>query len=348
MSAYRRCLSSLAGFFQLVSCSLEVLGFLLVGGVLRFFFHGSSSIGGEVLWLIWVMNRLVVVGFFIVPLSMDYHSFICNLSELFIFEEDAVNDEDLITWIMSLGEPSVSSIQLMKDRGNSLFKNGNVSLASSLYKQALNFLCFVGFLPCCDQRATSSLALSLVLNLAICELKNSQYDLACRYCKFVLHFEPSNVKTLYQRALAFKHLNQLKAAQEDFEHVLHLDPQNLEASRELVVVADRLVVNPNGKRVALSFDPLGYVTKSKKPLLCVDVADKTVAASCRTSCSSEPMVSDEVSEVSKVTTLQDHMVCETISKSDLPPPPVAMDTVPSAHSFPGKPPKYSFSNKKTS
>ncbi|XP_074280350.1 uncharacterized protein LOC141605466 isoform X2 [Silene latifolia] len=189
---------------------------------------------------------------------------------------------------MSMGEPYVFTIQSMKDRGNSLFKKGNVSLAGSLYKQALIFLCFVGFLPPHDQHATFSLALSLILNLAACELKLSHYELASRYCKFILHFDPCNVKALYRRGLAYKQHNLLKDALVDFEHVLHLDPNNSEASREILAVVNRLVVNPNGKRVAFPFDPLSSLNRGKKPLLTADVADKPVVT-CSCSGCTKPM-----------------------------------------------------------
>ncbi|XP_074313744.1 peptidyl-prolyl cis-trans isomerase FKBP62-like [Silene latifolia] len=168
----------------------------------------------------------------------------------------------------------------MKDKGNLIFRQGNFSLASSLYKQALNFLCYIGLLPSSDHQAFSSLALSLVLNLAACELKISHFDLASRYCKFVLHFDPSNVKALYCRGLAYKKLNLLKDAQADFEQVLKLDLNNSEAKRELLDVTDQLTVNLNGKRTAYSFDPLGSIFKGKKPLLHKGVVDYTDEASC--------------------------------------------------------------------
>ncbi|KAH9615278.1 hypothetical protein KSS87_006355 [Heliosperma pusillum] len=231
-----------------------------------------------------------------------------------------------------------SSILLMKDRGNSLFKQKKISIAGCHYRQALKFLCFVGLLPSSDREANFSLALSLVLNLAACELKLSHFDLASRYCKFVLHFEHSNVKALYRRGLAYKELNLLKDAHDDFEQVLKLDLNNSEARREILVVADILAVNINGKRAASMSEPLGYVSKGKKPLLSEDVVDKSFQASCSSSsCNTDQMSTDEISN-------QKSTVSDTIFEVDTPPVAENMDHTTSFVSE--KSAKHSFSNKK--
>ncbi|KAH9624561.1 hypothetical protein KSS87_000715, partial [Heliosperma pusillum] len=257
------------------------------------------------------------------------------LSELFIFDDDVVDDEDLISWIMSLGEPSTFTIQMMKDRGNSLFKKGSISLARSLYNHALNFLCFVGMLPSCDKNGSFSLAVSLVLNVAACDLKLTHYDRACRFCKFVLHFEPSNVKALYRRGFAYKRLNLLQDALTDFEAVLHLDPNNSEARRELLAVVDGLVVNPNGKRIASPFDLSDSLNKGKKPLFSDVEADNSLAeSSCSTPYITDPMTIDKVSNVAS-------LLSDTFCKAEL-----AEGVDSTAHVVGEKKANYVFSNKK--
>ncbi|XP_074267366.1 uncharacterized protein LOC141590697 [Silene latifolia] len=123
---------------------------------------------------------------------------------------------------MELGVPSISNVHLVKDRGNSLFREGNFVLAARHYTQALKLVRFLGLPPIHDQPVATSLCLSLVLNLAGCQLKLSQFNRVCCYCTFVLSFDPSNVKALYRRGLAFKHLNFLNKALDDFEHVVKL------------------------------------------------------------------------------------------------------------------------------
>ncbi|XP_074306339.1 peptidyl-prolyl cis-trans isomerase FKBP62-like [Silene latifolia] len=187
---------------------------------------------------------------------MDYQALLLNLCELFIMDDAGMDDDILIHWIMNMGDPSIYNIYMMKDRGNSLFKEGNLSLAVSLYKQALQFFCFLG-IPCTrDQQTATSLALSLVLNLAACELKLSHYNQAWCYCNLILNFDLCNVKAFYRRGLAFQKLHFLVEALDDFEHALKLDQNNKDVARELHYVVDCLALKPNGKRAAYLFDPL--------------------------------------------------------------------------------------------
>ncbi|KAH9621284.1 hypothetical protein KSS87_014278 [Heliosperma pusillum] len=181
---------------------------------------------------------------------------------------------------MGMGEPSIFGIHKIKESGNSLFKEGNISLTINLYKFALNLFCFLDFSTLHDHHSTSFLALSLVLNLDTCELKLSRYNQVYCYCNLVLKFDPCNVKTLYCRGLAFSQKNLLPEALKDFEHVLNLHPNNKDVNCELIVVVDRLVVNPNGKRVASPFNQLGSSNKGNKPLFSDDVIDKGDIASC--------------------------------------------------------------------
>ncbi|XP_074288405.1 uncharacterized protein LOC141613566 [Silene latifolia] len=182
---------------------------------------------------------------------MDFESFLLKLCELFVLDDNDVDDDALIQWIMNMGEPSLYSIQMMKDRENSLFKDDNLSLAASLYKQAFNCLCFLGLPSAHSHSTSSSLAISLVLNLEA-------------------YFEPSNVKALYRRGVALQKLNFFVEALDDFEHALKLEPNNKDVSRELYSVVHCLALKTNGKRVAYHFDPLGTDRKGKKHLLNVD------------------------------------------------------------------------------
>ncbi|XP_074301366.1 peptidyl-prolyl cis-trans isomerase FKBP62-like [Silene latifolia] len=172
---------------------------------------------------------------------MEYQFFLFNLCDLFVVDDTGVDDDDLARLVMELGVPSISNIHLAKDRGNSLYREGNFILAARHYTRALKVVLFLGLPPVHDQPVATSLCLSLVLNLAGCELKLSQYNQACCYCTFVLSFDPSNDKALYRRGLAFKHLNLLDKALNDFEHALKFDPQNKDVNRELHYVADLLI-----------------------------------------------------------------------------------------------------------
>ncbi|XP_074289863.1 uncharacterized protein LOC141615381 [Silene latifolia] len=232
---------------------------------------------------------------------MDYMSFLLNLAEFLVLDDHGVDDEDLVNWIMSMGEPYVYTIHMIKDRGNSLFKDGNFSLAGSLYKFALEFFCFIAIPPSQDQPLATSLALSLVLNLAACELKLFHYNETRCFCNLVLNFDPSNVKALYRRGFALKNLNLFAEAFNDLQFALKLDPKNKEVARELSCVTECLLLNPNGKRVACPFDSLGKDRKGKKPLLDVALDNKFVAIDAVSDASCSKMeLSDNDNEISCV------------------------------------------------
>ncbi|XP_074296519.1 uncharacterized protein LOC141626760 [Silene latifolia] len=177
---------------------------------------------------------------------------------------------------MELKGPSIPVVNLLKDRGNVLFKEDNISSAALHYKLALKFLCFLGVTPLSDQPMASSLAFSTILNLAFYELKLSHYTTDVLYCTFVLTFEPSNVKALYRRGSASKHLNSLTKTLEDFESALKIDTSNKDVNRELLSLVDQLAINLNGKRVALQFEPLAINKRGENYVSSPDVVAECV------------------------------------------------------------------------
>ncbi|XP_074314323.1 uncharacterized protein LOC141649532 [Silene latifolia] len=206
-------------------------------------------------------------------LSKMYYQFILlNQCDLFVVVDNDVDDDDLAKLVMELGVPSIFNVHLVKDRGNSLFREENFVLAARHYTQALKLVCFLGLQPSYDQPVAIALCLSLVLNLAACELELSL-------------------------GLSFKHLNLLNEAVDDFEHAMKLDPHNKDVNHELLSMADFLVLNVNGKRVAYPFNPLGSVKKGKKPLLANIVVNKYPIPDKldKASCSRVPLVTNDVS-----------------------------------------------------
>ncbi|XP_074284513.1 uncharacterized protein LOC141609313 [Silene latifolia] len=278
---------------------------------------------------------------------MDYMSVILNLGEYLVMEDDGFDDDELVKWIMSMGEPSFYSIQLIKDRGNSLFKDGNLPLATSLYKLALTFF---GFLTTPDtqvQSAASSLALSLVLNLAACELKLSHFKEVRCLCNIILNFDPCNVKALFRRGSALKRLNLFEEALDDFKYALHLEPKNKDVAREFKSVSECLLLNPNGKRVSCHLDPLGRDKKGKKHLFDADM-DNMFASHVVSdaSCSSMESLNNATSCDQVVSTSSLDMFMDSSSVSEPPSPlPFQGDHIPSLPFAPGNM-KCSFSNKR--
>ncbi|KAH9615686.1 hypothetical protein KSS87_016565 [Heliosperma pusillum] len=186
---------------------------------------------------------------------MAYQVILAAIGDLFREDDCPEMDELLGEAVLECRVPSLNSVGILKDKENLFFKMGNVPLAYFHYKIPLKFLLLMGPLAICDAPSATSLALSLFLNLAAYDLKVSDYEQVCWYCNLILYVEPSNIKALYRRGLALKHLNLLPKAVADFECALKFNPTNKSIFRELQVVEPP------------KFDPLGIERKGKKPLL---------------------------------------------------------------------------------
>ncbi|XP_074293857.1 protein neprosin-like [Silene latifolia] len=100
---------------------------------------------------------------------MDYQLLLFNLCDLFVVDDYGV-DDDLAKLVLELGVPSISNVHLVKDRGNSLFREGNFILAARHYTQALKLLENGQTFKCVDFHKQpafrdSSLGLQVVSNL---------------------------------------------------------------------------------------------------------------------------------------------------------------------------------------
>ncbi|XP_074266831.1 uncharacterized protein LOC141590119 [Silene latifolia] len=189
---------------------------------------------------------------------MDFHHLLVNLGFL-LLSDDSGEDEEVLKFIFELRDPALTSVFKLKERGNCIFKESNHLLAFSYYKQAIKFLCLIDIPSTSEQQScATSPTISLILNLAACEIKLSHFAEAWFYCNLVLICDHCNVKARYRMGLSSKNLNLFNEALEDFEAALKLDPKNKDITRELHSMVDCIAQNLSCKQVGYQFDPLGW------------------------------------------------------------------------------------------
>jgi len=116
---------------------------------------------------------------------------------------------------------SLSGPEKCKEEGNALFRKGLFEKALEKYSEALN--------SCDDQN--SEIALALRNNRAACYHQLSDFSSVAKDACFVLEREPSNLKALTRRMLAYEPLEKYEAALADARAVLRQDPRHEVANK---------------------------------------------------------------------------------------------------------------------
>ncbi|XP_066034028.1 sperm-associated antigen 1 isoform X2 [Chamaea fasciata] len=122
-------------------------------------------------------------------------------------------------------EEAMEKFKRLKNEGNDFVKTGEYEEAANKYSECMKL---------------NTDECTVYTNRALCYLKLSKYEEAKRDCDHVLQIEDSNVKAFYRRALAYKGLQNYQASIDDFNKVLLIDPNVLEAQKELEEVTQLL------------------------------------------------------------------------------------------------------------
>ncbi|CAK85375.1 unnamed protein product (macronuclear) [Paramecium tetraurelia] len=104
----------------------------------------------------------------------------------------------------------------IKNKAGTFFTEQKFEEASDLYKEAIDY---------CPLDDLQMLCI-LNSNIAICYMKQSDYDIAIDYCTKALTFNPEFVKALINRAESYEKLNKLEDALEDYKKLKVLQPQD--------------------------------------------------------------------------------------------------------------------------
>ncbi|KFP62828.1 Sperm-associated antigen 1, partial [Cariama cristata] len=167
-------------------------------------------------------------------------------------------------------EKAEEKFKTLKNEGNDCVKKGKYEEAVNKYSECMKL---------------NTEECTIYTNRALCYLKLYKYEEAKQDCDHVLQIEDSNIKAFYRRALAYKGLQNYQASVDDFNRVLLLDPNVLEAKKELEEVTQLL--NLDSSAVA------GSQQKQRKKITIQEVTESDEQEE-RQFATSEDVVTDHV------------------------------------------------------
>lgn len=110
---------------------------------------------------------------------------------------------------------SLSSTEVLKERGDEAYKAANFEVAVGHYSQCIDALKKEG-------KDTTPLAVKAYSNRSACYKQISNFDGTIEDCSMVLEIEPENVKALVRRAQAFEGVERYRFALQDVKTVLSM------------------------------------------------------------------------------------------------------------------------------
>ncbi len=140
---------------------------------------------------------------------------------------------------------------IMKDVGNTSFKEGKIKEALESYSEANNALTKLSDL---DKKTSDvkSLLISLNGNKAMCYVKQQDWSAAKASASEVLKLDSNNLKALYRRGLAHHKVAALDEAKADLTKVISLDSTNAPAKKELLEVEKAIKAYAKKERAAMA------------------------------------------------------------------------------------------------
>jgi tetratricopeptide (TPR) repeat protein len=125
----------------------------------------------------------------------------------------------------------LSQARGIKARGNELFRDGQYARALDAYNEALAMLENFENSPASVREERDREQIRLLLNRAAAELKLNDNERCIADCNAVLAREPTNLKAIFRRALAYYQSRQIALAREDVERGLAIYPNNSDLHR---------------------------------------------------------------------------------------------------------------------
>ncbi len=166
---------------------------------------------------------------------------LCFELELLSVEQPGEYKQD--HWAMTDAEKD-TAIPILKEEGNTLYKQGNVEAACAKYYEALSYV--EGQLVkekshCEAWTAIAVRKIPLLLNYAQCKMVQKEYADVIKHCSMVLEIESNNVKALYRRGMAHSATWDVEDAQRDLGQAAKLQPSlKRTVDRELQDLARRV------------------------------------------------------------------------------------------------------------
>ena len=127
----------------------------------------------------------------------------------------------------------------LKEEGNALFKEDDLSKAARSYRKGINRLKPLNRNNTGDEQA-KALLISLQNNLSMVCFKQNKLKLSRDVATQALEVDRENVKALYRRAVAQRKLGNIKEARDDLKQALKYDANNVAVRKELISIKKEL------------------------------------------------------------------------------------------------------------
>ncbi|XP_064616362.1 peptidyl-prolyl cis-trans isomerase FKBP4-like [Liolophura sinensis] len=149
------------------------------------------------------------------------------------------------TWQLS-PEEKLTKVLSLKERGNSLYRSGDICLAFSRYRKAIKVL--ISMLPESSIPEDSLIDFTQArchcyLNLAACQVKSKKWQYVVENCTKVLKIQPNNVKALYRRGYAYQQTEDFNSAKLDLQRCLKQEPKN----KSVLIALQEIALKANEK-----------------------------------------------------------------------------------------------------
>jgi tetratricopeptide (TPR) repeat protein len=159
--------------------------------------------------------------------------------------EAAGNVEQLgIEGAKGINQVLVEAATEKKNKANEWFKSGAYEDARQAYLKALRFLQQLSHRTEEEDEIVNqakAVRISLLLNIAACDLKLWCYESVVENCNRVLEMEERHVKAMYRRGVACSHLGRLQEAMLDLRFVLQaIDASDTGTTRDVRREIDRV------------------------------------------------------------------------------------------------------------
>lgn len=132
----------------------------------------------------------------------------------------------------------------IKDAGNIVFKKQEYSVAINKYRKSLLYIDRIrereDELSDEDEKAIDTLAVSCLLNHALCCTKLSIFNKSIQDCSEAIEMDESNAKAYFRRGQAYHLIKDLDMARKDLEKARQLEPEDKGIAKELAAVINKI------------------------------------------------------------------------------------------------------------
>ncbi|XP_042222467.1 peptidyl-prolyl cis-trans isomerase D-like isoform X2 [Homarus americanus] len=136
----------------------------------------------------------------------------------------------------------------IKDAGNTFFKKQEYNTAIKKYQKSLSYVNYIkeyntskrSDFSDADANTLDSLAVSCLLNHALCSSKLGWFDKAISDCSKALELDNTNPKAYFRRGQAYNLSNDTDAAKADLEKARELEPNDKGILKELDTVVKKI------------------------------------------------------------------------------------------------------------